>query len=163
MTYKPFYRWEIRRAARTRRDSHIGSISTHDLVMLIVILAMHVLVLRIIMMYGAVLGMEIGPFITHEAFREDIDAPYANITAVTESFQKLKFISSGLFIYWMAASWVSLTSRTVKLSTKLFKLIIGVTCLVLLVASFLPDHAVDLASIWFEPAFTPKMKIPVAL
>jgi len=158
MTDKPIYRWDLRRAAKDRRQRVTGSISTHDLVILAVIMAMLVLVLRIIMIYGSVLGMEIGPFSPHNSLLVFESLPYANATAVTDSFHELKFISCALFVYWVLASWKSFVSRSVSLSTKFFKATIGMMIIFLLAASFFPDHAIYLANIWFDPSFSPRMK-----
>lgn len=159
MTEKPLYRWELRRAARDRREKLTGGISTHDLVILAVIMAMLVIVFRVIFIFGGVQGMEVGPFVMDiEATRPEDRSPYANATAVTDSFHELKFISCALFGYWVLTSWKSFVSRSVSLSTKFFKATIGMMIILLLAASFFPDHAVYLANIWFEPSFRPQMK-----
>ena len=163
MRDEPLYRWEIRRAAKDRKEKHAGAISTHDLVMLAVIMAMLVIVLRIIMIYGTVLGMEIGPFTPTSSLREWKSLPYANVKSVTESFNELKFISFALFIYWVTASWRCFASSSVSFSTKLFKAILGVTILVLCATSFFPDNALYLAEVWFDPPFRPQhISTPIA-
>ncbi|MEP4053224.1 MAG: hypothetical protein ABJN22_13360 [Litorimonas sp.] len=158
MTDKPVYRWDVRRAAKERREKNTGAISTHDLVMLTIIMAMLVIVLRFIFIFGGIAGMEIGPFSAHPELLTDVDRPYADIEAVTESFHELKYISAILAIYWALASWNSFKTKSVDLSTKLFKSSIGVSILVLLVASFLPEHAIFLAENWFQPSYRPVMK-----
>lgn len=158
MTDKPVYRWDVRRAGKERREKNTGAISTHDLVILAVIMAMLVIVLRIIFILGMVTGMEIGPFSAHSELLTNVDRPYAGITAVSESLHELKYISVILAIYWAFASWNSFTSKSVCLSTKLFKSTIGISILVLLVASFLPHHAIFLAENWFQPSSRPVMK-----
>ena len=158
MTDKPLYRWETRHAAKERREMSSSAISTHDLVVLAVIMAMLVIVVRIIFIFGLVTGMEVGPFSAHPELLTTVNRPYADLTTVSESFYELKYISVILAIYWTLASWKSFRSKSVRLSTKLFKSTIGVSILILLVASFLPEHAIFLAENWFQPSYRPVMK-----
>ena len=159
MNDKPVYRWDIRRAAKIRREKHRGDISTHDLVILTVIMAMCVIVLRIIFIFGTVLGMQIGPFETYPDLHNYKAMPYANLSTVTESFEELKYVSLALFVYWVAASWRTLCSKSVTLSTVTFKLVLGISTLTLLGACFLPEHAIEIANLWFQSEFRPQHKI----
>ena len=159
MNDKPVYRWVIRRAAKTRREKHRGAISTHDLVILTIIMAICVVVLRIIFIFGTVLGMQIGPFETHPDLHTYKAMPYANLATITESFKELKHVSLALFIYWVAASWRNFSSKSVSLSTVTFKLVLGISTLTLLGACFLPEHAIEIANLWFRSDFRPQHKI----
>jgi len=159
MSERPLYRWEIRRAAKERREKNVGAISTHDLVILAVMMAMLVIVIRFIFIFGSVIGMQIGPFSVSQELLAVEDLPYAGIGSVTESFHELKYISSILAIYWALASWKSFASKSVSLSTKLFKATVGLSVLTLLAASFLPENAIFLAENWFERDYRPVIKM----
>ena len=63
MIKRRLYRWEARRAAKDRREKLTGGISTHDLVILAVIMAMLVIVLRTIFIFDGIQGMDVGPFV----------------------------------------------------------------------------------------------------
>ena len=159
MTETPTYRWEIRRAAKERRENFDESISSHDLVILAVIMAMLVIVIRIILIFGVTQGMEIGPFTPNDYTLNTEPSPYVNFPSVNESFHKLKYISAALFIYWFFASWHNLVSKTVSLSTKFFKGLLGISIIILLASSLFPEHALFLAEIWFDPPYRPQNKV----
>ena len=158
MTNKPTYRWETRRAAKSRRQDRVGAISTHDLIMLTIIMTMMVIVLRIIFIFGITQGMELGPF-TSDPDSLPNPLPYANLQSANESFHSLKYISAILLIYWTLVSWKSFVSKSVSLSTKIFKGLIGISILTLFAGSFMPENAAQLAAIWFEPPHQPRAKL----
>lgn len=141
MTDKPLYRWEVRRAAKERRRSHGGSVSTHDLIIIAVIMAMLVIVLRFVFIFGSITGMQIGPITTDVATMAYEPSTYVNLTSVNDSFRHLSTISLALGVYWAIVSWPIFASRTVGIGTKLFKLLLGVTIILLWFGSKLPEHA----------------------
>ena len=156
MTGKPTYRWEIRRDAKARKENFGGAISSHDLVILAVIIAMLVIVIRIILIFGVTQGMELGPFSTDIESMPYEPSPYVNLPSVNESFHQLKYISGALFLYWLIASWKSFSSKTVTLSTKLFKTILGVSIVVLFAGSFFPENAFVLIDLFPKSEFSPQ-------
>lgn len=141
MKDRPLYRWEVRRLATARRFELDSQLSMADFILLTVIMAMLVIVIRIIFIFGGVQGMWIGPF--HPTYQTLFwtDPHYANIHSVTESFHALKFISFWLFLYWVLTAWRSFASPHVSFGTKLFKGLIGMMIALLGIGSLLPEYA----------------------
>ena len=135
------YRWEHRSALRERRWARRTGISTHDMILLIVNMAMLVLVVRIVFIFGMMNGMTIGGIGARANLSKDVTLPFASHATVGESFAQLKTIALATLIYWGLTSWLAMMSPAVSFVTKAFKATLGVMTLSLGLLAFLPEYA----------------------